>query len=70
MEKEEQSFVMNFPRLKGWSAKRGHEELMNTLGDESYGVSQIKIRLQKFRNGDLSCKNSPRSGRPLLTLGS
>jgi hypothetical protein len=60
---------MKFLWLKGWGAKRIHEELMSTLGDDSYGVSQIKIWLQKFRNCDLSCKDSPRSGRPLLTLG-
>jgi hypothetical protein len=42
---------------------------MRTLGDDSYGVSQIKIWLQKFRNGDLSCKDSARFGRPLFTLG-
>jgi hypothetical protein len=42
---------------------------MNTLGDDAYGVSQIKIWLQKFRKGDLSCKDSPRSGQPLLTFG-
>jgi transposase len=41
---------------------------MSTLGDDSYAVSQIKIWLQKFRNGDLFCKDSPRSGRPLLAL--
>jgi hypothetical protein len=69
MEKEEQRFVMKFLWLKSWGAKRIHEELMGTLGDDSYGASQIKIWLQKFRNGDLSCKNSPPSGRPLLTLG-
>jgi hypothetical protein len=60
---------MTFLWLKGWGAKRMHEKLMSTLGDNSYRVSQIKIWLQKFRNGDLSCKDSPRSGRPLLTLG-
>jgi transposase len=69
MEKDEQRFLMKFLWLKGWGAKRIHEELMSTLGDDSYAVSQIKIWLQKFRNGDLSCKDSPRSGRPLLTLG-
>jgi hypothetical protein len=53
---------MNFLWLKGEGAKRTHEELMRTLGDDSYGVSQIKIWLQKFRNGDLSCKDCPRSG--------
>jgi hypothetical protein len=59
---------MKFLWLKGWGAKRIHEELMSTLGDNSYGVSQIKIWFQKFRNGDLSSKNSPRPRRPLLTL--
>jgi hypothetical protein len=70
MEKEEQRFVMKFLWLKGWGTKRIHEELMSTLSDHSYEVSQIKIWLQKFRNGDLSCKAFPRSGRHLLTLGS
>jgi hypothetical protein len=69
MEKEEQRFVMKFLWLKGWGAKKIHEELMTTLGDDSYGVSQLKISLHKFRDGDLSCKDSPRSGRPLLILG-
>jgi hypothetical protein len=59
---------MTFLSLKGWGAKRIHEELMNTLGDDSYGVSQIKLWIQKFRNGDLSCRDSPHSGRRLLTL--
>jgi transposase len=67
MEKEQQRFVIKFLWLKGWGAKRLHEEL-STLGDDSYRVSQIKIWLQKFRNSDLSCKYSPRSGRPLLIL--
>jgi hypothetical protein len=69
MKKEEQRFVMKFLWLKGWGAKRIHGELMSTPGDDSCAVSQIKIWLQKFRNSDLSCKDSPRSGRPLLALG-
>jgi hypothetical protein len=69
MEKEERRFVKKFLWLKVWGAKRISEELMGTLGDDSYRVFQIKIWLQKFRNGDLSCKDSPRSGRPFLPLG-
>jgi hypothetical protein len=69
MEKEKQRFMMKFLWLKAWAAKRIHEELMGTLGNDSCAVSQITIWLQKFTNGDLSCKDSPRSGRPLLTLG-
>jgi hypothetical protein len=56
MEKEEQRFMMKFLWLKDWGAKRIHNELMSTLGDDSYGVSQIKIWLQKFRNSDLPAK--------------
>jgi transposase len=56
-------------RAERLGAKRIHEELMSTLGDDSYAVSQIKIWLQKFRNGDSSFKDSLHSGRPLLTLG-
>jgi hypothetical protein len=33
MEKEKQRFVMTFLWLKGWGAKKIHEELMSTLGD-------------------------------------
>jgi hypothetical protein len=62
MEKEEQRFVMKFRWLKGSGARRIHEELMSTLGDDSYGVSQFKIWLQKFRSNDLCCKDSPHSG--------
>jgi hypothetical protein len=61
--------VIKFLWLKGCSAKRIHEELMSTLGDDSCGVSQIKIWLQKLSNRGLCCKDSPRSGRLLLTLG-
>jgi hypothetical protein len=69
MEKEEPRFVMKFLWLKGWGSKRINEELMSTLGDDSYAISQIKIWLQELRNGDLSCKDSPRSERPLWPLG-
>jgi hypothetical protein len=34
MEKEEQKFVMKFLWLKGRGAKRIHEELMSTFGDD------------------------------------
>jgi hypothetical protein len=61
MEKEEQRFAMKLLWLKGWGAKKIHKELMSILGDGSYGVSQIKIWLQRFRVGDLSCKDSRRS---------
>jgi hypothetical protein len=48
--------------------KKIHQELLTTLRVDTYGQSQIKIWLQKFKNGDLSCKDAPRPGRPPLTL--
>jgi hypothetical protein len=68
MEKEEQRFVVKFLSLKGWESKRIHQALINTLGDDPYGLSQIKIWLQRFRTEDLSCGDLPRAGRPPLTL--
>jgi transposase len=41
---------------------------MSTLGDDAYGLSQIKIWLQRFRTGDLSCSDLHCAGRPPLTL--
>jgi hypothetical protein len=34
--------------------KKIHEELIPTLGDDTYRLSQIKAWLQRFKNGDLS----------------
>jgi hypothetical protein len=42
---------------------------MTTLGDDAYGLSQIKIWLQRFRTGDLSCSDLACAGRLILTLG-
>jgi hypothetical protein len=36
---------------KGWGPEKIHQELMNTLGNDAYGLSQIKIWLQRFRTG-------------------
>jgi hypothetical protein len=68
-EKEEQRCVVMFLRLKGWGSQKIHQELMNTLWDDAYGLYQIKIWLQKFRTGDLSCSVLLRAGRRPLTLG-
>jgi hypothetical protein len=69
MEKEEQRFVAKFFWLKGCGSKKIHQELMSTLGDDVCWLSQIKIWLQRFRIGSLSCSDLPRAGRSPLTLG-
>jgi hypothetical protein len=59
MEKEEQIFVVKFFWLKERGSKTIHQELMGTLGHDVYGLSQLKIWLQRFRTGDLSRSNLP-----------
>jgi hypothetical protein len=49
--------------------KKNHQELVITLGADAHDRSQIKTWLQTFRNGDLSHKDAPLTGRPPLTLG-
>jgi transposase len=55
--------------LKGWGLKKIPQRLMSTFGDDAYGLSQIKIWLQRFRTGYLSYSDFPHAGRPRLTLG-
>jgi hypothetical protein len=54
--------------MKNWGSKTIHQELVTTLGADAHGRSQIKIWLQKVRNGDLSWTDTPRTGRPPLIL--
>jgi hypothetical protein len=42
--------------------EKTHQELMSTLGDDLYGLSQIKIWLQRARTGDLSRSDFLRAG--------
>jgi hypothetical protein len=45
MHKEEQRFIIRYFWTKGWGSKKLHEELMVTLGDDAYHLSQIKALL-------------------------
>jgi hypothetical protein len=68
MEKEEQRFLIKYLWMKNWGSTKINQELVTTLGADAYGRSQIKIWLQKSRNGDISSKDAPRTGRRPLTL--
>jgi hypothetical protein len=69
MKKGEQRFVMKVFWLKGWGSKKIHKEVMNILGDDAYGLFQIKIWLQRLRTRNLSCSDLPRAVRPPLPVG-
>jgi hypothetical protein len=68
-QREEQRFFIKYLWMKNWGSKEIYQELVITLGADAYGRSQIKTWLWKFRNGNLSCKDAPRTGQPPLTLG-
>jgi hypothetical protein len=46
-----------------------HQELMSILADNVYGLSQIKIWLQRSRTGNLSCRGLSCAGQSSLTMG-
>jgi hypothetical protein len=54
--------------MKGWDTKT-HQKLINTLAVDVDGLSEIKIWLQRFKNGDFECRDLPRAGSSALTLG-
>jgi hypothetical protein len=55
--------------LTGWGSEKIHKELIPTFGENAFELSQIKIRLQKFRSGELSYQDLPRSEQLPLTMG-
>jgi hypothetical protein len=64
-----QRFFIRYFWMKNWDSKKSYQELVNTLRSDPYGRSQIKVWPQKSRNGELSCKDAPRTAQPSLTLG-
>jgi hypothetical protein len=49
--------------------EKSHRKLMIRLGDDAYGLFQIKIWLLGFKTGNLSCSDLPRVRRPPVILG-
>jgi hypothetical protein len=46
-----------------------HHKLVTTRGIDAYSRSQIKIWLQKFRNGALPCQDAPCTGLRVAICG-
>jgi hypothetical protein len=64
----EQRIVLTFLFLNGLGYKAAHAELGSVLGDEACSLSQTKRWIRRFKDGDLSCEDEDRSGRPLSDL--
>jgi hypothetical protein len=65
------------PKIRHWIlldermvAKKIHLALTATLGDDAYGLSQIKVWLQGFRNDNCSAIDPQRGGQPSMALES
>jgi histone-lysine N-methyltransferase SETMAR len=69
MDEVEQRFVVKYFFLKGWGNKTITAELQTTFGDSAISNSTVKRWIRKFKNGDFSCDDDSRPGRPLATLG-
>jgi hypothetical protein len=69
MKKEEQRFLIEYFWMGSWGSQKIHEELVTIRGVNACGRSQINVLLQKYRKGNFSCKEAPRTGRPPLTSG-
>jgi transposase len=69
MEKLEQRFVIKFLFLKGLSANAIYKELSTVLGLIAYSFAQVKNWCTRFTEGDLTCSDQLRTGRPRHMLG-
>jgi hypothetical protein len=68
MEKSEQRVVIKFLWMKGLGARLIHIKLSRVLGDDCYSPAAIERWLARFREGDLSCADHSRSGRPVIDI--
>ena len=48
----------------GFSAKETHAKLMKTYGDDVISYDTCKVWFAKFKKGDFTFEDAPRSGRP------
>jgi transposase len=69
MEKSEQRFVIKFLFLKGLSANAIYRELSTVLGPIAYSLIQVNNWCTRFTDGDLTCSDQLRTGRPRHMLG-
>ena len=64
MDKKEARSVIKHLQKKGMSPKEIHEDMVQTLGEDSPSYSTIKKWAAEFKRGRDSTEDDPRSGRP------
>jgi transposase len=65
MDEFEQRFIAKYFHLKGRGNKKITAELESTFQGSALSRETVKRELRKFKTGDLSCHDQPRSRRPL-----
>lgn len=67
MEKRSEHFrhILLFYFRKGKNATQAYKKLCAVYGDEALKERQCQYWFAKFRSGDFSLKDEPRSGRPV-----
>jgi hypothetical protein len=60
--------MIKFLWMKGLGARRIHTKLSRVLGDDCDSPAAIDHWLARFREGDRSCVNHSRSGRPVIDI--
>ena len=64
MEETEKRAVIKYLLKKGMSPKEIHEDMVDTLGDDSPAYSTVKKWVAEFKRGRESVEDDARSGRP------
>jgi transposase len=69
MDEREQRFVIKFLWLQEQKNKAILTHLRDTLRGLAVALPTVKLWLRRFREGDTSCEDRSRAGRPLTILG-
>jgi hypothetical protein len=69
MDEREQRFIIKFLRLQEQGSKAIHYHLGGTLGHLAVSLPAVKRWLRRFKEGDTSCEDRNRAGRPLTIMG-
>jgi transposase len=69
MDEVEQRFVATYFFIKGWGNKKITAESQTTFQDSALSNSTGKRWIRQFKNGDSSCDDDSRPGRPVTILG-
>lgn len=64
MDKRETRAVIKYLQKKGMTPKEIHEDMVQTLAEDSPSYATVKKWAAEFKRGRVSTEDDPRSGRP------